>query len=146
LEQACTVPCPLFSFLKVSALRLADKQQWLRHSAAIPSQAANQFYQLLFGNSPLAIPLQQFFSLQQSSLQPTPAPPNQKASVSFIPSGKQGGEAQFLGRGVTLQQEKSAFLLLSLNINNLGKAAELHLAFSLSSAAGAVPNLSLQII
>jgi hypothetical protein len=34
----------------------------------------------------------------------------------------------------------------SLNINNLGKAAELHLAFSLSSAAGAVPNLSLQII
>jgi hypothetical protein len=33
-----------------------------------------------------------------------------------------------------------------VNINNLGKAAELHLAFSLSSAAGAVPNLSLQNI
>jgi hypothetical protein len=34
----------------------------------------------------------------------------------------------------------------SLNINNLGKAVELHLTFSLSSVAGAVPNLSLQII
>jgi hypothetical protein len=34
----------------------------------------------------------------------------------------------------------------SLNINNSGKAAELHLLFSLSSAARAVPNLSLQII
>jgi hypothetical protein len=43
---------------------------------------------------------------------------------------------------MTLLQEKLAFLLL----NKLGKAAELHLAFLPSSAAGAVPNLSLQII
>jgi hypothetical protein len=37
-------------------------------------------------------------------------------------------EQQFSGRGVTLQQEKPAFLLLSLNLNNLGKAAVLHFA------------------
>jgi hypothetical protein len=40
-------------------------------------------------------------------------------------------EQQFSGRGVTCNEEP-AFLLL----NNLGKAAELHLAFSLCSAAG----------
>jgi hypothetical protein len=34
----------------------------------------------------------------------------------------------------------------SLNVNNLGKAAELHLAFSSSSVAGAVPNLSCRIL
>jgi hypothetical protein len=52
-------------------------------------------------------------------------------------------EQQFSGRGMTLYQEKPVFLLLSLNINNLGKAAVLHSGFSLSSATGAVPNLSL---
>jgi hypothetical protein len=41
---------------------------------------------------------------------------------------------------------KRNLISVSLNVNNLAKAADLHLAFSLSSAAGAVPNLSLQII
>jgi hypothetical protein len=63
-------------------------------------------------------------------------------SESFKSSSKQGGGAAVLRKGHGTEQEKLVFLLL----NNLGKAAELHLAFSLSSAAGAVPNLSLQII
>jgi hypothetical protein len=53
-----------------------------------------------------------------------------------MPSGKQGGGAAVLreGRGETC-------VPASLNINNLGKAAELHFPFLLSSMAGAVPNL-----
>jgi hypothetical protein len=47
-----------------------------------------------------------------------------------------------LWEGCDIVKEEPAFLLL----NNLRKAAELHLAFLLSSGAGAVPNLSLQII
>jgi hypothetical protein len=46
---------------------------------------------------------------------------------------------QSLGWGVTLKQEKPGFLLLSLNVNNLGKAAVLHFALA-PSEAGAMPN------
>jgi hypothetical protein len=105
-------------------------------------QAANQFYQHLFSSYPLAILLQQFFSLQQSSLQqfifplqqspssnfPSAKPPaikkpppskSLKSSFSkyFISSGKHGGGATVLGEGHDSE------------INNLGKAAELHLTF-----------------
>jgi hypothetical protein len=109
----------------------------------------------------LAILLQQFLSLQQSpfrkkkktcsnlppaiSLQsknPSSKSLASSFSESFKSSSKQGGGAAVLRKGHGTEQEKLVFLLL----NNLGKAAELHLAFSLSSAAGAVPNLSLQII
>jgi hypothetical protein len=66
-------------------------------------------------------------------------------SESFISSGKQEGGAIVLGEGhhnVT----RGTCVSASLNINNLGKAAELHLSFSLSSGAVPVPNLSLQNI
>jgi hypothetical protein len=95
---------------------------------AVPLQAANQFYQPLFSSSPLAVRLQQFFSLQQSfsnslfpfsnppfsnsffpfsnlspalSLQPTPPSksPTSLFSESFISSGKQGGGATVLREG-----------------------------------------------
>jgi hypothetical protein len=55
---------------------------------------------------------------------PSKSLPSSK-NVSFISSGKQGSGAMILGEE---------------------KAAELHLAFSLSPVAGAVPYLSLQII
>jgi hypothetical protein len=105
----------------VLVFRLADKQQQPCHSAAVPSQAANQFYQSLFSNSPLAILLQQFFSLQQSSLQqssPQQFPFSQKTpssksfphpkascppSVSLLyPVVSKEVEQQFSGRGMTL--------------------------------------------
>jgi hypothetical protein len=41
------------------------------------------FYQPLFSNSPLAIPLQQFFSLQQSSFQPFIFPLQESPSSTF---------------------------------------------------------------
>jgi hypothetical protein len=115
--QTCTVPCSLFSF----------------------------------SYSPLAILLQQIFSLQQSFLQqfpfsqkppikkllPSKSLPSSKSLVSFfsesfISSGKQGGGETVLGEGH--------------DIVTRGKAAELHLAFSLSSVAVAVLNISQQII
>jgi hypothetical protein len=51
-------------------------------------------------------------------------------SESFISSGKQGGRATILSK---LHCNKR-------NLNNLGKTAVMHFAFSLSSAAGAMPN------
>jgi hypothetical protein len=49
-------------------------------------------------------------------------------SESFIPSGKQGGAA-VLGKGCDIVTGETC-ITASLNINNLGKAAELlHLAF-----------------
>jgi hypothetical protein len=65
-------------------------------------------------------------------------------SESFIPRDKQGGAA-VLREGHDIVT-RGTCVSASLNVNNLGKAAELHLAFLLSSVAGAVPNLSLQII
>jgi hypothetical protein len=130
--QTFTVPCSLFSFLKISALRLAS-------------------------NSPLAI-LQQFFPFSSSfsrfsnllpaiSLHPKSLP-QQKAksqktlaspfSESFIPSGKQGGGATFLGEACDIVIRET-FLPASLNINNLGKAAVLHFPL-----LGGYANLSLQ--
>jgi hypothetical protein len=108
----------LFSFLKVLALRLAS-------------------------NSPLAILLQQSFSLQQffslpkvSHIQiafpvrkPKAKASKQKAqskslassfSESFIPSGKQGGTA-VLGEGCDIVTGETC-VPASLNINNLGEA------------------------
>jgi hypothetical protein len=64
---------------------------------------------------------------------------------SFISSGRQGGGTAVLGDGSDTETGETC-VPASLNINNSGKAAELHLLVSLSSAAGAVPNLSLQII
>jgi hypothetical protein len=101
-------------------------------------------------NSPSAIlflhqsSLQQFiFPLQQSPSSNFPSakkiPIKKKKNLpssfseSFISIGKQGGRATVLREGLDV-------------VNSLGKAAEMHLTFSLSSAAGAVPNLSLQII
>jgi hypothetical protein len=66
-------------------------------------------------------------------------------SQSFITSGKQGGKATVLREGCDIVTRETC-IPTSLNLNNLGKASELHLTFLLSSAAGAVPNLSLQII
>jgi hypothetical protein len=65
-------------------------------------------------------------------------------SKSYISSGKRGGGATVLREWHDIVTRETC--VPSLNINNLGKAAELQLAFSLSSVAGAVPNLSLQII
>jgi hypothetical protein len=111
--------CPIVLF-KVSALTLASK-------------------------SPLAILLQQFFSLQQAFpfsnyFQKPPTPKSQKPksqtqkpkaqslmsffSESFIPSGKQGGAAT-LGEGRDIVTGETC-LPASLNVNNLGKAAVLH--------------------
>jgi hypothetical protein len=53
-------------------------------------------------------------------------------SQFFIYSGKQGG-------GATVLRRADMFLVLSLNINNLGKAAVLHFAFA-PFAAGVIPN------
>jgi hypothetical protein len=47
-------------------------------------------------------------------------------------------EQQFSGRGET----RETYDPTSLNVNNLGKAAVLHLTFLLSSAAGVVPTLA----
>jgi hypothetical protein len=66
-------------------------------------------------------------------------------SESFIPSGKQGGGAAVLGEGHDIVT-RGTCVPASLNVTNLGKASELHFAFLLSSVAGAVTNLSLQII
>jgi hypothetical protein len=113
-------------------------------------QAANQFYQHLFSSYPLAILLQQFFSLQQSSLQqfifplqqspssnfPSAKPPaikkpppskSLKSSFSkyFISSGKQG--AKVLGEGPDIVTRETC-TPTSLNVNNLGNAAVLHFA------------------
>jgi hypothetical protein len=67
--------------------------------------AANQFYQLLFSNSPLAIPLQQFiFPLQNLPPAILPSAKNTLSknllasfNESFVSSGKQGGRATVLG-------------------------------------------------
>jgi hypothetical protein len=64
---------------------------------------------------------------------------------SFIPSGKQGGRAAVPEEGHDTVT-RGTCIPASLNINNLGKAAELQLAFLLFSVAGAVPNVGLQII
>jgi hypothetical protein len=105
-----------------------------------PSQAANQFYQPLFSNSPSAILfpsaiLPSAIHFPPSAISFQPKSPHQK--VSPIQKALRG-EGHIVTRGTCLPA--------SLNVNNLGKAAELHLAFSLSSAVGTVPNLSLQII
>jgi hypothetical protein len=57
-------------------------------------------------------------------------------------SAKQGSGAMVLREGRDIVTRKTFVPAFS----NLGKAAELQLAFSFSSAAGAVPNPSLQII
>jgi hypothetical protein len=84
------------------------------------------FYQPLFTNFPLAILIQQFISLQQSSLQqfifPQQFPFNQKplqqrASHTlqrvFISSGKQGGGATVLGEGYGIGIGETCFKQLS---------------------------------
>jgi hypothetical protein len=88
MVQTCTVPCSLFSFHKVSVLRLADNQQWpfpcklptnsINPSLAIPLWRILQ--QFFFSNSfpsamlPSAIhfPLQQSPSKQFPSANPPP--------------------------------------------------------------------------
>jgi hypothetical protein len=74
-------------------------------------------------------------SLQQSSLPKASHIQKAKAkslvssfSESFIPSGKQGGGAVFLREGHDIVTGETC-IPSSLNVNNIGKAAELHLAF-----------------
>jgi hypothetical protein len=125
------------------------------HCPMFSLQAANQFYQPLFSNSPSAILFPSAILPPAISLQPkTPHPKasHQKVSCppffffskSFMSRGKQSGVA-VLWEGCDIVTRGICFPA-SLNINNLGKAVKLHLTFLLSSAAGAVPNLSLQII
>jgi hypothetical protein len=105
-------------------LGLANKQQQPLHSVAVPLQAANKFYQSLFSNSPLAIPLQQFsFSNTSFRNPPFSNPPSsnfflaKKLSIKKLPTSKNSCppsgsllylvinkemEQWFLGRGVTL--------------------------------------------
>jgi hypothetical protein len=102
-------------------LGLANKQQQPLHSVAVPLQAANKFYQSLFSNSPLAIPLQQFsfnntsfrnppfsnppssnfFLAKKLSIKKLPTSKNLMSSFreSFISSDKQGDGAMVLGEG-----------------------------------------------
>jgi hypothetical protein len=132
--QTFIVPCSLFSFLKVSALRLAS-------------------------NSPLAILLQQFFSLPKASHIKKPKskksfkqkPPKQKPqsnscassfSESFIFSGKQGG-AGVLREGHDIVTGETC-IPASLNINNLEEAAILH--FPLLGQGYANLNLQINIL
>jgi hypothetical protein len=48
------------------------------------------------------------------------------SSESFIPSGKQGGAVLREGHDIVT---RGTCVPTSLNVNNLGKAAEMHLAF-----------------
>jgi hypothetical protein len=80
-----------FSFLKVLAFRLADKQQWLHHSMSIPTQAAKQFYQPLFSNSLSAILFPQQSYIHRKASCPS------SANLLFpvinnVSSSSQGGE------------------------------------------------------
>jgi hypothetical protein len=68
-----------------------------------------------FSNLPPAISLQ-------------PKNPSSPSASLLYPVVNKEVEQQFSGRGMTLQQKKPA-VLASLNINNFGKAAELHLAW-----------------
>jgi hypothetical protein len=148
--QTCTVPCSLFSFLKILGLRLADKQQWPCHSAKFPCKLSNNSI-----NPSLAVPLQQLFSLQQSSPQQFPfsqnCPPLKSLmssfSESFIPSGKQRGGATVLREGCDIEEKQLSWILLShsllwlglcqipayrlFDINILGKAAAMHFTLAL---------------
>jgi hypothetical protein len=69
-----------------------------------------------------------------SSVILTSSPPIQKTlssfSKSFIYSGKQGGGVRVLGEGHDIVTRETC-LPTSLNVNNLGKAAVLHFAFTL---------------
>jgi hypothetical protein len=58
---------------------------------------------------------------------------------SFISSGKQEGGATIFRESRDIETRETC-LPTSLNANNFGKAAELHFAFFLSSAAGSMPN------
>jgi hypothetical protein len=92
------------------ALSLADKQQQLHHSVAVPLQAANQFYQPLFSNFPSAVLspseiLSSAILFPAISLQPTT--PHPKASHPPSPSllysvVDKEVEQQLSGRGMTL--------------------------------------------
>jgi hypothetical protein len=93
---------------------------------AVPLQAANQFYQPLFSNFPLAILLQQFFSFQ-----PKKTPSKSLASFfskSFISSGKRGG-ATVLGEGRDIVTAETC-IPASLNVNILGTVAALQLTLT----------------
>jgi hypothetical protein len=116
-------------------------------------QAANQFYQPLFSNSPSAILFPSAILPPTISLQsknpPSKILPHPKASCPLSESllypvvNKEWSTAVQEGHDIVA---RGTCFAASLNINNLGKAAELHVTFSLSSAVEAVPNLSLQII
>jgi hypothetical protein len=117
--QTCTIPCSLFSFSNSPSTILPSA---ISLQSKTPYQKASLHPNAAHHQKPLFIK--------------KPRPP----SVSLLyPVVKKEMEECFLGRGVTLKQKKTV-------LNNLGKAAELHLASLLSSVAGAVPNLSLQII
>jgi hypothetical protein len=64
---------------------------------------------------------------------------------SFISSGKQGGGATILWERHDIETRENC-IPGSLNTNNLGKAAVLHLTFSLSSGAVAVPNSACRLL
>jgi hypothetical protein len=97
-----------------------------------------------FSNSSSAVLFPSAILLSAISLQPkAPSknlPPSKSLkssfSESFIHSGKRGGQ-DIVPRGTCIAA--------SLNVNNLGKAAERYLAFSLSSGAEAVPNSAYRI-
>jgi hypothetical protein len=103
----------------------------------------------------LAIPLCQFFrnsfpfsNFPSAKNPPSKSLPSSKSltssfSKSFLPSDKQGGGATVLREGCDAVI-RGNYVPASLSVNNLGKAAELHLAILLFSAVGAVLHLSLQ--
>jgi hypothetical protein len=96
---------------------------------------------------PSAIALQQYPFSQPPHQKNLPHPKSLTSSFSeyFIFSGKQGSGATVLEEGCDIVTRGTS-VPASLNLNNLGKASELHLIFLLSSVAGAVPNLSLLVI
>jgi hypothetical protein len=63
-------------------------------------------------------------------INPSPIKKNLASSFteSFMSSGKQGGGATVLWEGCDIVTRETCVLLLSLNVNNLGKAAVLHFA------------------